>query len=158
MMDVFIREATMADQAGLERLYQEIDTLHHDALPHLFRKAEEIERPSSFLEEQLGDENTHLFVADVGERLAGVISLKLRKHDHSLFYGQEYLHISTLIVAAEYHGQGVAQPLMATAVTFAKERNLSQITLNVYEFNQRAIAYYQKEGFVTGSRQLWLDL
>lgn len=158
MMDVVIRKATMADQAGLERLYLEIDALHHEAMPHLFRKTEEIERPSSFFEERLGDGNTRLFVANTDGQLVGLILLKVKTHDHPLFYAQEYLHISTLIVAAKYHGQGVAQQLMATAVSFAKKHHLSQITLNVYEFNQRAIAFYEKEGFVTGSRHMWINL
>jgi ribosomal protein S18 acetylase RimI-like enzyme len=71
---------------------------------------------------------------------------------------QEYLHISTLIVAPNFQGQGVAQQLMDTAVDFAREQGVSQLRLNVYEFNRRAIAFYEKEGFTTLSRHLWRNL
>lgn len=157
-MDVLLREATLADQARLDLLYAEIDTLHHAAMPALFRQTGEIARPPTFLAERLADENVRIFVAEAAGRLAGMILLKIKTVDHPLFYAQDYLHVSTLIVAADYHGQGVAQMLLETAVNFAQERQLHQIRLNVYEFNQRAIAFYEKEGFTTLSRQMQLDL
>ncbi|MCP4362087.1 MAG: GNAT family N-acetyltransferase [Chloroflexi bacterium] len=158
MMDIVIREATLADQEGLFLLYAEIDALHHEAMPDTFRTTEEIARPSNFLVERLADEKIHLYVAEAADRLAGMILLKPKTQKHPLFYTQDYLHISTLIVAADFQGQGVAQLLLNTAVTFAKERELTQINLNVYEFNQRAIAFYEKEGFNTGKREMWLNL
>lgn len=157
-MEIMIREATLADQDRLELLYAEIDALHHEALPELFRSHEDVARPSTFLADRLADEKMGLFVAEVDGRLAGTILLKIRSDEHPLKYTQHYLHISTLIVAADFHGQGVAQLLLDTAVSFAKEYGLSQLRLNVYDFNQRAIAFYEKEGFTTLSRHLWLDL
>jgi len=158
MMEITIREATLADQNGLNRLYTEIDSLHHEALPELFRSHEGIVRSSAFLAERLDNPAMRIYVAEVGERLVGMILLKLRNQEHSLMVTQDYLHISTLIVAADFHGQGVAHRLMDTAVSFAKENGLSQLRLNVYEFNQRAIAFYEKEGFATLSRHLWKNL
>lgn len=157
-MEVTIREATLADQKGLNLLYAEIDALHHEALPELFRSHEGIARPSAFLADRLADPAMRIYLAEGGERLVGMILLKLRTQDHSLMVKRDYLHISTLIVAADFHGQGVAQRLMDTAVAFAREHGLSQLRLNVYEFNQRAIAFYEKEGFTTLGRQLWLNL
>ncbi len=157
-MEVVIREAALADQAGLFLLYTEIDALHHEAMPDNFRTTEEINRPPTFLADRLADEKIRLFVAEIEDRLVGMILLKPETRVHPLFYTQDYLHISTLIVAADFQGQGVAQLLLDTAVAFAKEQELSQINLNVYEFNQRAIAFYKKEGFITGKRQMWLDL
>lgn len=157
-MEIVIREATLADQDRLELLYAEIDTLHHEALPELFRSHEEIVRPSTFLADRLADDTMRVFMAEVNGRLVGMILLKIRSEEHPIKYSQYYLHISTLIVAADFQGQGVAQRLMDTAVTFARERGLSQLRLNVYDFNQRAIAFYEKEGFTTLSRHLWLNL
>lgn len=157
-MEIVIREATLADGAGLELLYAEIDGLHHEALPQLFRRHEEIARPSTFLADRLTDDTMRVFVAEVNGRLVGMILLKIRSEEHPIKYSQHYLHVSTLIVAAEFQGQGVAQRLMDTAVTFARERGLSQLRLNVYDFNQRAIAFYEKEGFTTLSRHMWKKL
>ncbi len=157
-MDVLIREGTLADQAGIDLLYAEIDALHHQAMPDQFRSPEEMARSSTYLAERLADEQVYIYVAEVAGRLAGIILMKIKSQEHYLLYPQTYLHVSTLVVAADFQGQGVAQRLMATAVTIAQERQLNQIRLNVYEFNQRAIAFYEKEGFVTGSRQMWLNL
>ena len=157
-MDVVIREGALTDQAGIDLLYAEIDALHHQAMSDQFRSSEEMTRSSTYLAERLADEQVYIYVAEVTGRLAGIILMKIRSQEHYLLFPQTYLHVSTLVVAAEFQGQGVAQRLMATAVTIAQERQLNQIRLNVYEFNQRAIAFYEKEGFVTGSRQMWLNL
>ncbi|MBE7531152.1 MAG: GNAT family N-acetyltransferase [Chloroflexi bacterium] len=157
-MEIMIREATLADEDGLDLLYTEIDRLHHEALPQVFRGHEEAARPSTFLAAHLADDTMRVFVADVNGRLVGLILLKIRSEEHPIKYSQHYLHISTLIVAAEFQGQGVAQRLMDTAVTFARERGVSQLRLNVYNFNQRAIAFYEKEGFTTLSRHMWKKL
>jgi ribosomal protein S18 acetylase RimI-like enzyme len=148
----------LADQSELELLYAEIDALHHEALPDLFRSHEGIARPSTFLADRLADDTMRVFVAEVNGRLVGMILLKMRSEEHPVKYTQHYLHISTLIVAADFQGQGVAQRLMDTAVAFAKEHNLSQLRLNVYDFNQRAITFYEKEGFTTLTRHMWLNL
>ncbi len=157
-MEIVIREATLADEGGLDLLYAEIDGLHHEALPQLFRRHEEIARPSTFLADRLTDETMRLFVAETDGRLVGMILLKIRSEEHPVKYTQQYLHISTLIVAADFQGQGVAQLLLDTAVTFAREHNLSQLRLNVYDFNQRAITFYEKEGFTTFTRNMWKEL
>jgi ribosomal protein S18 acetylase RimI-like enzyme len=153
-----IRQAMLSDKDELDRLYNEIDNLHHAKLPDFFRSSEEMERPFTFLADRLADENTHIFVAEGETRLAGMILLKRKTQEHILIYPHQYLHISTLIVAQEFQGKGVAQKLLDTAVTLARTHTLPKITLNVYEFNQRAIAFYEKEGFETASRQMWLNI
>nr|WP_315481973.1 GNAT family N-acetyltransferase [uncultured Undibacterium sp.] len=50
-------------------------------------------------------------------------------------------------VKKEWHGKGIAQPLLAEAEKAAKTFGANQLWLGMWEHNARALAYYQKVGF-----------
>lgn len=50
-------------------------------------------------------------------------------------------------VKKEWHGKGIAQPLLAEAEKAAKTFGANQLWLGMWEHNARALAYYQKIGF-----------
>ncbi len=54
----------------------------------------------------------------------------------------EQRFIGALFVAEPYHGQGVAQALMQQA-----QRHYSPLSLEVYQRNARACAFYHQQGF-----------
>jgi ribosomal protein S18 acetylase RimI-like enzyme len=56
--------------------------------------------------------------------------------------------IQRLYVAKDWHGQGVAQELMAASIEALKGRGSDVVWLGVWERNPRAIAFYRKLGFV----------
>ena len=58
------------------------------------------------------------------------------------------VEISRFYVDRRYHGQGIAQRLMAAAYNAAKELGGETIWLGVWERNPRGIAFYKKCGFV----------
>lgn len=60
---------------------------------------------------------------------------------------QQPVEIERLYVSKEWHGRGVAQDLMATAIGLAEARGADQVWLGVWERNPRAIAFYRKCGF-----------
>lgn len=57
------------------------------------------------------------------------------------------LEIHRIYVLEDYHGKKVGQLLFDKAVTIAKENNLKQIWLGVWEKNVKAIAFYTKNDF-----------
>lgn len=56
--------------------------------------------------------------------------------------------IQRLYVAADWHGKGVAQELMAACIGEIQQRGADAVWLGVWEHNPRAIAFYRKFGFV----------
>ena len=61
--------------------------------------------------------------------------------------GPAPIELLRLYVDRGYHGQGVAQALMAAALDEAADRGALTIWLGVWERNPRAIAFYHKWGF-----------
>ncbi|WP_270737453.1 GNAT family N-acetyltransferase [Streptococcus anginosus] len=64
--------------------------------------------------------------------------------------------IFALYVLKDYYGKGVGQQLMQTA--FAALDGYQEIILWVLEDNKRAIAFYEKMGFVFDGKEKILDL
>ncbi|MDJ0731573.1 MAG: ribosomal protein S18-alanine N-acetyltransferase [Crocosphaera sp.] len=66
----------------------------------------------------------------------------------------EEAHITLLMIAPEYQGQGLGQLLLYSLLRDALSRNLERATLEVRVSNQPALSLYQKFGFeVAGQRK-----
>ena len=65
--------------------------------------------------------------------------------------------IVRLYVDTPWHGHGIAQQLMTDAIALATHSGARRIALGVWEHNPRAIAFYEKCGFVeVGAHQFML--
>ncbi|MET4105294.1 GNAT family N-acetyltransferase [Hymenobacter sp. UYP22] len=58
------------------------------------------------------------------------------------------LEIERIYVLQDFHGQKVGQQLYAQAMHLAQEAQVKYVWLGVWEENQRALRFYQKNGFV----------
>jgi GNAT superfamily N-acetyltransferase len=63
------------------------------------------------------------------------------------FRGVPHGHVSVLAVATEAEGQGVGRILLEAAESWARERGLGMLTLNVFEGNGRARTVYERIGY-----------
>lgn len=154
-----IREATMSDYAQLVRLYAQLDEWHLAARPDLF-KPTPVERSRDYVRTILTNEKSLLLVAEEDGRLMGLLKAAERAitEEHAVLLPLAYVHISSIVVEEAARGRGVAQALIEAAKQWAKARGFTQLDLNVYDFNQAAIRAYEKAGFVTRNRNMWLDL
>ena len=154
-----IRLGTTADFADIRGLFQLVDGLHHNALPSLFRSPTEIGRDESFLADWLTDEDGRLWVAEENGRVIALIYAKYyEKASHPFVYPHSEIYIHEMVIAETYQGSGVAQRLMDKVVDWAKAKPVDRLRLQVFEFNQRAQAFYAKQGFETSSRYMWLEV
>ena len=61
----------------------------------------------------------------------------------------EEMHVNKIAVAPELRRQGIADALMAHALTFAQEHDVEAISLEVRQSNESAQAFYAHLGFET---------
>ncbi len=67
--------------------------------------------------------------------------------------GSRPLQISRFYVEAAWHGSGAAQALMEAVLQLARQQGRDDVWLGVWEHNDRAIRFYQKQGFVRVGEQ-----
>lgn len=69
-------------------------------------------------------------------------------------HGDRHTHIFLLYVDPKHRHQGIGSALMHQVEVWAKARDDRQIGLQVFQFNQPALAFYQKLGYQT--QALWM--
>lgn len=65
------------------------------------------------------------------------------------------LEIERIYVLKEFHGKNVGQALYEKAIELAKEKKVKYVWLGVWEQNQRAIKFYQKNGFIPFDKHIF---
>ena len=89
------------------------------------------------------DQNNRLLVAEVGERVVGMIGL----HREPWHRRSHAAHLGMAVHDA-HAGRGVGTALLAAVVDLAERWwNVRRLELNVYADNARAIALYERFGF-----------
>ena len=143
MMEFIIRPARIGDAEGINALRR---------MPGVFENilgipSERIQRTEEFLRSP--DPNNHQFVAIVkdaegGEIIAGTAGITV--------YGNPRMRHSAgigIMVHREYQGKGIGKALMQALLDIADNwLMLVRVELTVFVDNERAIALYEKMGFV----------
>jgi ribosomal protein S18 acetylase RimI-like enzyme len=84
-------------------------------------------------------------VADAGTEIVGSIHVEASRHG----FGE-----IAMAVAREWRGRGVGSALMASAIEWARRRDLHKLSLAVFAHNAAAIGLYRKVGFVEEGRRV----
>ena len=158
-MEISIRNATAADYNSLCDLFDEIDALHRDNLPHIFQKPDGAARAPEFFLGLITDENIALLVADLGGELVGFIHAMVRETPAiPIFVPRRTVVVESIVVKSELQNHGIGRLLMDEMEEWAIAKAATSVELNVYEFNQTAISFYEGLGFQTLSRKMSKEL
>ena len=100
-------------------------------------------------------ENTLIFLAQVGEHVAGKAELMIPLADILPAIG----YVKRVIISPTYRKMGLARQLMQHIITYAQtELHLAAIDLHVWEQNLPAIRLYETLGFELQHRELYFRL
>jgi len=154
-MHLTIREATEEDYDELCSLYAEVDALHSRNLPRIFRDVPGPARPRQYIFETIASEDALLLVAEDAGRVVGLLHAEVRPvPEYDLLVPRRFAHIGDIVVTETYRGHGVGRRLMEHAHRWAGEKGLSEVELNVFEFNRAAVTFYEELGYETTSRRM----
>ncbi|HEY8104611.1 MAG TPA: GNAT family N-acetyltransferase [Gemmatimonadales bacterium] len=96
--------------------------------------------------EELADPASIYIVAELADQLIGYAYLVSQEAPGGVALDAP-VEVVRFYVATEWHGRGVAQPLMEECIAEARRRGGRTLCLGVWEENPRAIAFYRKAGF-----------
>jgi ribosomal protein S18 acetylase RimI-like enzyme len=154
-MQVTIREAVASDFESLCILFDEGDARHREMLPWIFRKPPGAAREKKYVQDLIADEATGFFVAQAGDRLVGLIAVAIRQAPElPIFVPRRYAVVDTLVVKREFQRTGIGRALMEQAQAWADAEGAESIELNVWAFNQEAVAFYKTLGYGTVSYKM----
>ena len=149
-----IREAQAADYAGMCKLFGEVDALHAERAPWMFRTPLSEPRSAEFLANQLSHADSTLFVADAGE-LVGVATVVMRSApEFGVFVPQRWAVLDGIAVTRAWQRRGVGRALTGAAEGWARTQGARWVELVVYDFNANARAFYEALGYLPTSMKL----
>ena len=99
------------------------------------------------LGEELRSEGDHTFFAELGGIPIGYLRFQGGPVAFEARGVHKPLELNRLYVDAAFKGKGVAQELMQFYLQFAQENNHDYLWLGVWEHNERAKAFYRRNGF-----------
>lgn len=154
-----VRPATEADIDFLSTLSREVQRLHAEALPHLFKPPSADAYAAPFFRQLLADPDSCILVAErAGKPVGFVRGLIMREPDTPVRYAWQRLHFKYIAVSPGEESMGCGHALIQASVRFAKERGLATITGDVWSFNTRMKAFLRKEQHVPYCEAHWLDV
>lgn len=141
-----IRLAQTRDIPAMLRLLLQVGQVHHEIRPDIFRQGAQ-KYDAQALEALLRDEEKPIFIAQMGEEVAGYCFCQLRSYPQGgALAGRKELYIDDLCVDQALRGQHVGSALYAHACAFAQAQGCGYLTLNVWCGNHSAMAFYEKAG------------
>jgi ribosomal protein S18 acetylase RimI-like enzyme len=154
-----IRQATPADNLLLSSLCMDVQSLHAEHHPDIFRVPQNEEFAKFFFEDALADSTTRIFIAEEEGQALGYILCKLIERQENPFtFAMRFLMIDQISVRPASRGQGVGAELLQQADVFAKELGLQRIQLDSWDFNVHAHRFFERQGFTKFNYRFWRNL
>ena len=157
-MEIRVRPATEADFEAINALRRQVNDLHVQGRPDIFKPGFCGEM-QEFLHVYLNTEEHSALVAEADGQIAGFAMVDYTDRPESPYnLARRFYHVSEIGVSPHFQRQGVASALTEYMKKDASERGFPKIELDVWEFNQNAIAFYEAQGFTCYRRYMELPL
>ena len=126
---VNVRRATAADAATISALNADVQAVHAAALPWLFKTPSAETFPPATAAAMLARDDVLVYLAYLGDAPSVLPSLR---------------------------GRGIGGVLLGAVRQAADDRDIRQVALDVWSFNERAEAFFRRHGFEAYNERLWL--
>ncbi len=141
-----IRQASFADVPELLRLLGQVLDIHAKGRPDIFRSGA-TKYTEQELKKLLNQADSPIFVAENATRVLGYCFCVIKQTEGDyILHDIKTLYIDDLCVDEEARCGGVGRALYEHAKAFAKSIGCYNVTLNVWECNSAARAFYDRMG------------
>ena len=157
--NITIRRAQTNDNADIIRLLQQIGALHHKGRSDIFKESYQKYSREEF-ETILNNKNRPVFVAaDDNNNILGYCFCMIHNYAaHPVVNDYSSLYIDDFCVDENCRGLGIGKMIFAAVKKYAEQIKVYNIELNVWEFNESAVKFYEICGFSTQRRRMEIIL
>lgn len=146
------------DPQILAEMSEEIQTLHYDLYPDVF-KPYNFELVEQAFEHFLKDSDSKAYIAIQDETPVGYILFKVKDSIESAFkYSSRTIYVDQVLVLENYKGAGIGEQLMDKAYEFAREHEIDRIELDHWSMNLTARYFFDKHGFQYYNERMYKEL
>lgn len=143
--------------SSVNRIRKQVNDIHVQGRPDAFRE-DGWQFIEPFLYTRFDEENSEIIVAAIQDEIVGFAVVQYIVRAETPFSKERrYLHIEELGVDESHRRKGIAAAIMDFIKENAKKRGFHRMELDVWEFNDGALAFYESIGFKTYRRYMESD-
>jgi len=154
-----IRQANSTDGLLLSSLCMDVQRLHAQHYPDLFKMPQKEDFAVPFFDEMLVDPTVRIIIAEEDGRAVGYLLCKLfERSENLLTYTNRFLQVEHISVHPDRQRQGVGTTLMKRVEELAREIGVTKIQLDSWDFNTEAHTFFETMGFEKFIFRFWRHL
>jgi ribosomal protein S18 acetylase RimI-like enzyme len=151
-----IRPATPKDSLTLSALCRDVQSLHAEHHPQVFKMPQSDKFAVEFFDEILASPEFTTYIAEADGRPLGYILCRLVDRPENAFtFTNRFLLIDQISVRPDAQRRGVGTSLLKKAEGLARELGFAKIQLDSWDFNLEAHACFEKFGFEKFNYRFW---
>lgn len=142
---IIIRKPETVDFQGVHKLMMQVHKLHINERNDIYKDVD----PINFDEfkNELSNSNNIYLIAEFKNEIVGICFSQIKEiSNNKIMKDRKILHIENICVDKNYQKKGIGKKLYEQIVQLAKERNIDNIELLVWGFNENAINFYKNLG------------
>lgn len=155
---VMVRFAKKEELPKVNELRRQVNDLHVEGRPDIFKPGFSDELKDHIFE-IWEDEKQQIVVAEENGEICGFAVLHIiERPENPYMFGRYFLDIDEFCVDSEHRRRGIAKSMISFIKEYAAEQGFKKLELNMWEFNEGALAFYEAAGFKTYRRYMDMDL
>ena len=142
---IIIRKAKISDFQGIHNLIMQVHKLHVNERNDIYKDVD----PINFEEfrTELSNSNNIYLIAELENEIVGICFSQIKEiSNNKIMKNRKILHIENICVDENHQKKGIGKKLYKQIVQLAKEKNIDNIELMVWGFNENAIKFYKNLG------------
>lgn len=158
MVRIQIANAEIEDYEEINLIVKEGQDEHSEALPSIFKKVDQA-MPQNFFYELMENPKCDILIARMNKEIVGFAVMELHESPpYETMNPRTFAYMNDFGVKNSHQREGVGSELFQACREWSKDKGATSLELNVWEFNQKAISFYEKFGMTSISRKMSLEL
>lgn len=154
MENIVIRSAKREELDAVNKIRKQVNDIHVNGRSDIFRE-DGWQFIEPFIYSRFDEENSDVIVAAIEDEIVGFAVVQYITRSESPFgKARKYFHIEEFGVDEEFRRKGIATSIIDFAKIEAKKNGFVRIELDMWEFNDGALAFYESVGFKTFRRYM----
>jgi ribosomal protein S18 acetylase RimI-like enzyme len=151
-----IRSATLKDSMTLSALCRDVQSLHAERHPQVFKMPQSDDFAVEFFDEILATPEFTAYIAEeAGYSLGYILCRTVDRPENAFTHRMRFLLVDQISVRPNAQRKGIGTALLRQVEDLARELGLAKLQLDSWDFNLEAHACFEKFGFEKFNYRFW---
>ena len=142
---ILIRKAKLGDFQGIHKLIMQVHKLHVNERNDIYKDVDPMNADE--FRTELSNSNNIYILAELENDIIGICFSQIKEiSNNKIMKNRKILHIENICVDENHQKNGIGKKLYEKIVELAKEKNIDNIELMVWGFNEKSIKFYENLG------------